>query len=200
MTEGRLISASAERNKGPIADVLARVLPGQGTVLEVSSGTGQHVLYFAQAMPHLIWQPTECDPDCLKSIAAWLAAEPQRNVQAPLYLDVHDKDWPVSQAAAVVCINMIHIAPSSATGALFRGAKAVLSQGGIVVLYGPFRRQGCHTAPSNEAFDRALKAQNPDWGVRNLEDVERVAGAEGFGLKEVCAMPANNLSVIFSKR
>jgi len=170
------------------------------SVLEVSSGTGQHVVHFARAMPHRVWQPTERDADCLRSITAWLAMDELDNVKAPLYLDVDDLVWPVAHVDAVVCINMIHIAPSSATDALFRGAKTIMNTGGVAVLYGPFRRQGQHTSPSNEAFDRLLRAQNPEWGIRDLEDVVHVADKEGFDLQESCGMPANNLTVIFRKR
>jgi SAM-dependent methyltransferase len=198
-TNGRLVSPSAERNKGPIADVLRRVLPQSGRVLEISSGTGQHVLHFAKAMPHLDWQPSEQDAECLTSIAAWLAAGTPPSVAKPIRLDVHDQPWPVTQASAVVCINMIHIAPWSATDALFRGARAVLQPGGILFLYGPYRQQGRHTAPSNEAFDRHLRAQNAEWGIRNLEDVAQIAETQGFELVETIDMPANNLSVIFKR-
>jgi cyclopropane fatty-acyl-phospholipid synthase-like methyltransferase len=200
LADGRLVSPSAERNKAPIAEVLQRVLPTRGSMLEISSGTGQHVVHFARAMPNCVWQPTERDPDCLRSIAAWLAAEALQNVNAPLYLDVHDEVWPAGQVDAVVCINMIHIAPSSATQALFRGATTIVNTGGVLVLYGPFRREGQHTSPSNETFDRLLQAQNPEWGVRNLDDVARLAAKEGFELRERCEMPANNLAVIFRKR
>jgi SAM-dependent methyltransferase len=200
LADGRLVSSSAERNKGPITDVLERVLPESGSVLEVSSGTGQHVVHFARAMPHLVWQPSERDADCLRSISAWLAMARLENVKAPLHLDVHDEAWPVAQADGIVCINMIHIAPSSATDALFRGAATVIKSGGLLVLYGPFRRSGQHTSPSNEAFDRMLRTQNPEWGVRDLEEVARIAEREGFDLQELCEMPANNLTVIFGKR
>ena len=197
---GRLVSPSAERNKAPIAEVLKQSLPGQGLVLEVSSGTGQHVVHFARAMPYLTWQPSERDEDCLQSIAHWLAAEPLGNVRAPLRLDVSDQPWPVGSAEAVVCINMIHIAPWSAAEALFHGAKTVLGPGGTLFLYGPFRREGGHTSPSNKAFDRQLRSQNPEWGVRDLDDVARHAEAQGFGAAEIHEMPANNISVVFRKR
>jgi cyclopropane fatty-acyl-phospholipid synthase-like methyltransferase len=169
-------------------------------VLEISSGTGQHVVHFARAMPHRVWQPTERDADCLRSIAAWLAAEKLENVNAPLRLDVHDELWPVAHVDAGVCINMIHIAPSSATDALFRRAATIMNLGGVLVLYGPFRRQDRHTSPSNEAFDRMLRTQNPEWGVRDLEHVAQIADKEGFDLQESCEMPANNLTVIFRRR
>lgn len=197
--DGRLVSPSAERNKGPIAEVLMRVAPQEGDVLEISSGTGQHVLHFAQAMPDLRWQPTERDPECLRSITSWLAQAAPANVSPPIHLDVHDEIWPVRQVAAVVCINMIHIAAPSATESLLRGAARVLARGGVLFLYGPFRRQGRHTSASNQAFDEQLKARNPHWGVRNLEDVAQLAAAVGLGLEETCEMPANNLAVVFRK-
>jgi SAM-dependent methyltransferase len=196
----RLVSPSAERNKEPVADVLRRVLPEQGLVLEVSSGTGQHVVHFARAMPHLDWQPSERDEDNLRSIASWRAGEALPNVLEPIRLDVVDQPWPVSSAAAVVCLNMIHIAPWAAAEALVRGADAILAPGGILFLYGPYRRGGQHTAPSNEAFDRSLKARDPDWGVRDLEEVARLAGQHGFDAPEIHEMPANNLSVVFRRR
>ncbi len=164
LADGRLVSPSAERNKGPIAEILLRVLPAQGEVLEVSSGTGQHVLHFAQAMPHIRWQPTERDPNSLKSIAGWLGRPPPPNVNAPLRLDVHDASWPAHEVAAVVCINMIHIAPPSAAEALIRGAGNVIAPGGILFLYGPYRRQGQHTSPSNEAFDARTQGSGSGMG------------------------------------
>lgn len=196
---GRIVSPSAERNKEPIAQVLMRLLPGPGDVLEVSSGTGQHVVHFAQAMPHIRWQPSEYDDDVLKSITGWLAQARLPNVNAPIHLDVHDKVWPVADVAAVVCLNMIHIAPPSATEALVRGAGRIMRSGGILFLYGPYRREGRHTSASNESFDRMLRARNPDWGVRNLEDVALLATSAGFELREVKDMPANNFAVVFRK-
>jgi hypothetical protein len=198
--DGRLVSPSAERNKGPITEILTRILLAQGEVLEISSGTGQHVLHFARAMPHIRWQPTDRDGDCLISIASWLAHTPTPNVNVPLHLDVHEEIWPVHEVAAVVCINMIHIAPPSATEALLRGAGNVIAPGGILFLYGPFRRKGRHTSASNEAFDALLKAENPEWGVRNVEDVAHFAATVGLELEQTHDMPANNLAVIFRKR
>jgi SAM-dependent methyltransferase len=197
---GRLLSPSGERNKGPVADVLRQVLPDHGLVLEVSSGTGQHVIHFAREMPYLTWQPSERDEECLKSIAHWLAAEAPANVLAPLYLDVGDQPWPIGSAAAVVCLNMIHIAPWAAGMALIRGASGILGPGGTLFLYGPFRRGGEHTSPGNEAFDRQLREENPAWGVRNLEDVARFAAGHDFGPPQIHEMPANNLSVVLRKR
>ena len=177
---GRLVSPSAERNKGPVAEVLKQVLPDRGLVLEIGSGTGQHVVHFAREAPHLTWQPSECDAECLHSIALWLAAERPANVLAPLRLDVGDQPWPIASAAAVVSLNMIHIAPWDAGMALIRGAAAVLGPGAMLFLYGPFRRGVMHTSPSNEAFDRQLRAQNPAWGVRDLEEVARLRRGARF--------------------
>lgn len=196
----RLVSPSAERNKVPIAEVLAQVLPERGIVLEIGSGTGQHVVHFARAMPTLTWQPSERDPDCLRSIAAWLALEKLANARAPLHLDVSASPWPIDSAVAVVCINMIHIAPWSAAEALFRGGEALLSAGGLLCLYGPFRRQGRHTAPSNATFDGHLRAQNPDWGIRDLDEVARLADGTGFDLLQTNEMPSNNSIVVFRRR
>jgi SAM-dependent methyltransferase len=191
LARGRLVSPSAERNKEPVADVLKRVLPGHGLVLEVSSGTGQHVVH---------WQPTERDEETLASIAGWVATDGSPNVRSPLRLDVGDQPWPITSAAAVVCLNMIHIAPWAAAEALIRGAEATLAPGGVLFLYGPYRKDGRHTAPSNEAFDRQLRAQNPDWGVRDLEEVARYAAGHSFDAPAVYEMPANNLSVVFRRR
>ena len=200
MEDGRLLSPSAERNKAPIADALDRLLPAAGDVLEISSGTGQHVVHFARRMPRLIWQPTEQDEECLQSINAWREAEALSNVRAPLLLDVLDQAWPTARADAIICLNMIHIAPWSATQALLRGASRTLPRGGLIVLYGPFRRQGVHTAESNADFDRQLRARDPQWGVRNFEDVAAVAAGNDFSPGEIVQMPANNLTVSFRKR
>ena len=197
---GRLLSPSAERNKGPVGEVLKHVLPDRGVVIEVGSGTGQHIVHFAQEAPQLTWQPSERDAECLQSIALWLAAEGPANVLAPFRLDVAEQPWPIASAAAVVSLNMIPIAPWDAGRALIRGAAAVLGPGAMLFLYGPFRRGARHTSPSNEAFDRQLRAQNPAWGVRDLEEVARYAAAHGFGPPETHEMPANNLSVVLRKR
>jgi SAM-dependent methyltransferase len=200
LADGRTVSPSAERNKGPIAEVLRRVLPAQGEVLEVSSGTGQHVVHFAEVMPHLRWLPTERDADSLKSIANWLKQTSAPNVSGPLRLDVYDAIWPAHDVAAVVCINMIHIAAPSAAEALLRGAGKVIAPGGALFLYGPYRRHGRHTSPSNQAFDEQLKAKNPAWGVRDLEDVVHLASAAGLELEQTHDMPANNLAIVFRRR
>ncbi|RXF68550.1 DUF938 domain-containing protein [Hansschlegelia zhihuaiae] len=197
---GRLVSPSAERNKQPIADLLDAVLPGSGEVLEVSSGTGQHVVHFAHRMPRLVWRPTERDAECLRSIEAWRGFAALPNVRAPILLDVHDDVWPAPPLDAVICLNMIHIAPWSATEGLMRGAGRILKPGGLLFLYGPFQRHGAHTAESNAEFDRQLRARDPKWGVRNLEEVSTVAASERLELAAIHQLPANNLGVVFRKQ
>jgi len=200
LEDGRWFTASADRNKGPILAVLERVLPRAGLVLEIGSGTGQHVAHFARALPELAWQPSDPDPDFRKSVAQWLAAERLENVSAPIDLDVRRRRWPIARADAIVCINMIHVAPWAATEALLGGASEVLPEGAPLFLYGPYRRYGGHTAPSNAAFDAQLRVHDPAWGLRDLEAVVELAGVAGLELDEVVDMPANNLSVIFRKR
>ena len=198
-TAGPRSASAAERNKGPILEVLSRVLPASGTVLEIASGTGQHAVHFARALPALEWQPSDPDEAARRSISAWIAQEELPNLRVPLDLDVRAWPWPVDEACAIVCINMIHISPWLAAETLVRGAGQLLVEGGVLFLYGPYRRGGRHTAPSNEAFDEQLRAQDPAWGVRDLEAVESLATVEGFKLQEVVPMPANNLSVVFRK-
>jgi SAM-dependent methyltransferase len=199
-TDNLPVSPSAERNKGPIAGILKRVLPDHGTVLEISSGTGQHVVHFAREMPDLTWQPSERDAPSLQSIERWMAAENLPNILAPLRIDVTELPWPAGNAAAIVCLNMIHIAPWPAAEGLIQGAKSVLGQGGILFLYGPYRRQGRPTAPSNETFDEQLRSRNLEWGLRNVEDVARYAMLHGFDPPEIHEMPANNLSLVFRRQ
>jgi SAM-dependent methyltransferase len=189
----------ADRNKGPILEVLKRWLPAQGMVVEIASGTGQHVAHFAKALPGLTWQPTELDVDRHDSIAAWIEFEKLTNVFPPLLLDVGKHPWPLDRADAVICSNMIHISPWQTTVDLMKGSARLLRNGGIVFLYGPYRRFGAHTAPSNEAFDADLRARNPEWGLRDLEAVAEVASVHGFEFGEAVPMPANNFSVVFRK-
>ena len=188
---------AAERNREPILAVLQRVLPPTGLALEIASGTGQHVVHFAKALPRWTWQPSEPDPKMRGSIAAWVSETGVANVLPPLDLDVSRADWPVERADAVLCINMIHISPWRATEHLLAGCERLLGPGGILFLYGPYRRSGRHTAPSNEAFDESLRQRNPQWGLRDLETVEETANQHGLALSEVVEMPANNLSVVF---
>ena len=171
---------AAERNREPILAVLRRVLPASGVVLEIASGTGQHVTHFAAALPELVWQPSDPAADARASIAAWTAHAGLTNVRAPLELDVERTPWGLDSAQAVLCINMIHISPWTATQALFDGASRLLDSGGVLYLYGPYRRHGAHTSPSNEAFDQQLRSRNPAWGVRNMEAVVALGEAQGF--------------------
>lgn len=200
LEDGRWFTASADRNKGPILEVLEGVLPRTGLVLEIGSGTGQHVAHFATALPGLNWQPTDLDADFRKSVQQWITAERLDNVRAPIELDVLRRPWPVVHADAVVCINMIHVAPWAATAALLEGATDVLPDGGVLFLYGPYRRYGGHTAASNAQFDAQLRAQDPEWGLRELEAVVELAAAAGLACDEVVDMPANNFSVVFRKK
>ena len=187
------------RNREPILDVLKRVLPREGLVLEVASGSGEHAAYFDAGLPSLTWQPSDGDAQALASIAGHRSAAAAPNLAAPLHLDVTAPVWPVAQADALVCINMIHISPWAAAEGLFAGGRRILPSGGVVYLYGPYRIDGCHIAPSNQEFDAYLRAQNQQWGVRDLADVTDLAKRCGFAFVETVAMPANNLSVIFRR-
>jgi SAM-dependent methyltransferase len=190
---------SAERNKGPILDVLARALPSQGTVLEIGSGTGQHVTHFAKALPALTFQPSEMDVERHASIAAWIRDEGLRNVRAPMAFDLTALPWPVREADAIVCINVIHISPWAATLALMEGAGKLLPPSGVLVTYGPYKRGGAHTAPSNEAFDASLRSRDPRWGVRDMQDVAAAARKAGLALEQTVPMPANNFTLVFRR-
>ncbi len=194
------LSAAAERNKEPILAFLAATLPPRACVLEVASGTGQHVLHFAASLSGVTWQPSEADAVRRDSLAAHLAQAPRANVLAPLVLDVERGPWPAgARIDAVLCINMIHIAPWSATRALTNGAAAVLAPGGagLLILYGPYREEGRHTAPSNAQFDDSLRARDPTWGVRELGEVSALAAEHGFERRRVERLPANNLCIVF---
>jgi SAM-dependent methyltransferase len=187
------------RNRDPILDVLRRVLPPRGVVLEIASGSGEHAAYFAKALPSLTWQPSDPDEAALASIAAHRNADGAANLLAPLHLDVTAANWPAERADAVMCCNMIHISPWAAGEGLAAGAARVLPPGGILYLYGPYKIGGRHTAPSNAAFDADLRARNPQWGIRDLDDVTALAKRHNFALVETVQMPANNLSVIFRR-
>jgi SAM-dependent methyltransferase len=197
--DARIHSPSTARNREPILQVLRRHLPSRGLVLDIASGSGEHVAHFAPAFPSLVFQPSDPDARARASIDAWTAALGLANVRPAMALDATADVWPVDAANAVLCINMIHISPWSATEGLVRGAARVLPQGGALYLYGPYCRDGQHTAPSNAAFDRSLRAQNPEWGVRDLEAVATLAEAHGFGPPAVEPMPANNLSLVFRR-
>ena len=202
MTEdARQFAPAAARNRDPIWSVLQPSLPATGLVLEVASGSGEHAVHFAQrAGPGLVFQPSDPDPQARASIDAWTAAAKLPNLRPALALDATSETWPIARADAVLCFNMIHIAPWEAAVGLVRGAARVLSAGGLLFLYGPFKREGRHTAPSNAAFDRDfLRARNSAWGVRDLEEVAALAAAQGFSAPDIVEMPANNLSVLFRR-
>jgi SAM-dependent methyltransferase len=197
--DGRLYHAHVARNRQPILDVLARVLPRGALVLEIASGSGEHAVFFAQHLPLVRWQPTDTDGGALASIAAHRAGAALPNLLEPLHLNAAAQRWPVESADALVCNNMIHITPWRITEGLMAGAGRTLPNGGILYLYGPYRVEGHHTAPSNADFDAWLKAQNPEWGIRDLAEVAALAQRHGLELTETVAMPANNLSVIFRR-
>lgn len=195
----KLHAPSVARNRDPILDVLRRVLPAEGTVLELASGSGQHAMFFAAALPGLTWQPSDPSADACASIDAHRAEPHTGTVLPALRLDATTaaEAWPIARADAVVCINMVHIAPWAATEGLLRGAARILPSGAVLYLYGAYKRDGAHTAPSNEDFDAWLKAKDPSYGVRDLEAVTDAATIAGFTLREVIPMPANNFSVVF---
>lgn len=203
--DARQYAPATERNREPILEVLLRVLPASGTILEVASGTGEHAVFFAPRLSPRKWLPSDPNPQSRASIASWRTHFPSDNLYPPLDLDVGEPSWPVERAlpdfntsplVGIVSINMIHISPWSACLGLMAGAGRLLSPGGILYLYGPFK-QGGHTSPSNLAFDESLRARNPEWGVRDLEDVVAAASTQNLTMLETYQMPANNLSVVF---
>lgn len=195
MSGARREAPAVARNRDAILAVLRDLLPARGLLLEVASGSGEHALHFAPAFPGLVFQPSDPDPDARASIDAWCAGV--ANIRAAVALDAAAPDWPVDRADAVLCINMIHIAPWAACEGLLRGAARILPPGAPLILYGPFKRGGVHTAPSNEAFDADLRARDPAWGVRDLEEV--AVAARGFASPAATEMPANNLTVTFRR-
>ncbi len=194
-----LTSPAAQRNRGPILDALRRVLPASGLVLEVASGSGEHAELFAAELPALTWQPSDPGEAERISVEARRELSGLPNLLVPVALDAASPDWPITAADAIVCINMIHIAPWRAAEGLFAGASRVLRSGGVLFLYGPFREAEAVMAPSNAAFDSDLRARNPDWGIRDLERVRALAAGCGFEFAGRAEMPANNLSVVFRR-
>lgn len=190
---------AAARNRQPILDVLQPRLPEKGLVLEIASGTGEHVVHYAAARPDLTFQPSDPDAGARASIDDWVRTLGLANVRPALEIDVTKESWPVERADAVLCCNMIHIAPWEAAIGLVTGAARLLPPGGLLFTYGPYRRGGQHTAPSNEAFDADLKRRNSAWGVRDLEAVTELVHREGFSGPEIVEMPANNLSLLFKR-
>ncbi|ALG62300.1 SAM-dependent methyltransferase [Citromicrobium sp. JL31] len=193
-------SPAAQRNREPIADVLADVLPERGMVLEMASGTGEHVVHFAKRFAHLDWYPSDPDAEARASIAAHVAQARLANVMPPLALDAAASEWPLDAADAILCINMVHISPWQATEGLFAGAARLLPpMDGPLILYGPYLEREVETAPSNLAFDESLKARDPRWGLRDLAEVDALAKRHGFTRTLRVAMPANNLILVYRK-
>ena len=199
MTGARRSAPHVARNTGPILEALRSTLPERGLVLEVASGSGEQSVAFARAFPKLLWQPSDPDPAALASIGAWRDGETLFNLLPPVQLDARAAGWPSASAAALVCINMVHISPWTATEGLMHGAGRLLEAGAPLYLYGPYRQEGIETASSNEAFDESLRSRNPEWGLRKLETVAAEAERHGLVLERTIPMPANNLSVIFRR-
>ncbi|AFY33731.1 DUF938 domain-containing protein [Calothrix sp. PCC 7507] len=208
--DARKYAPATQRNCQPILEVLLKVLPESGTILEIASGTGEHAVFFAPRLSPRKWLPSDPNPQLRASIATWAEHFPSENLYPPIELDASSPTWSVEAApfandlkrspiTAIANINMIHIAPWSACLGLMAGAGRILPSGGILYLYGPFKQGGENTAPSNAAFDESLIAQNPEWGVRHLEEVVAVANAQHLSWKQTYQMPANNLSVIFER-
>jgi len=191
---------AAERNKQPILEVLARVLPKRGLVLEIASATGQHVAHFARALPELTWQPSDFSEEHLQNLRARRTVAGLPNLLPPVCLDVTHARWPVEHADAIFNANMIHISPWATTLGLFAGAERVLSPGAPLVTYGPYKVKGEHVSESNVAFDASMRERDPSFGVRDVDDLITVAEARGFALEEQIAMPANNFTLIFRRR
>lgn len=196
-SDARRRSPAAARNREPIAAVLGDLLPETGCVLEIASGTGEHVAYFAGAFPLLDWQPSDPEPSALASIASWTSG--LSNISTPIAIDATEAGWPVERADAVYCANMVHIAPWEATLGLMAGASAALATGAPLILYGPYLRGDVATAPSNLEFDASLKSRDARWGLRSVEDVRAVADVRGLAFERLVEMPANNLVLVFRK-
>jgi Protein of unknown function (DUF938) len=208
-TDGRLDAPAFHRNHQAIAGVLDRYLAGRsGDAVEVGSGTGQHVVDFAGRFPQITWWPSDLNDAHLKSIEAWRVHSGLPNIRPPQRIDVSDPAWGDAikgergsgRLLAVFCANVIHIAPWRVAEGLLAGAGRALGSGGTLFLYGPFKRGGQHTAPSNEAFDGSLRRGNPDWGVRDVEAVEALANRAGLLLAEMAGMPANNFTLVFRRK
>ncbi|MFT3965703.1 MAG: DUF938 domain-containing protein [Sphingobium sp.] len=199
MADARRHAPATERNRDPIAAVLRQELPASGLVLEVASGTGEHVLHFAQLFPALIWQPSDADRMARASIAAWATQAKLNNLRPPLDLDAEAAIWPIDRADAILCINMAHISPWEATLGLLANSARILPPGAPLILYGPYFRDAVETAPSNLAFDIDLRGRNPEWGLRHLEEVDRAAMAQGLEPSRLVEMPANNIMRVYRR-
>jgi len=200
--EGRLDAPAFHRNCEPIWQAISSLLPDDGAVLEIGSGTGQHVTTYAARSPRLTWYPTDILDSHLASIEAWRRQAGASNVQPPQRLDLLDRDWtwlPGGPLAAMLCINVLHISPWAVSQNLIAGAARFLEPDGKLFVYGPFMRDGAHTAPCNAAFDATLRAQNPAWGVRDTRDLAALASAHGLQLTDIVTMPANNFVLVFAR-
>jgi SAM-dependent methyltransferase len=207
--DGRLDAPAFHRNQQAIRDVLAHFLGGKsGDIVEVGSGTGQHIVEFARQFPDITWWPSDFNENHLQSIEAWRVHSGLPNIQPPRRIDVSDPAWRdavrqeggPSELLAVFCANVIHIAPWQVAEGLIAGAGRYLRPGGMALIYGPFKRDGRHTAPSNEAFDQSLRERDPAWGVRDVEAVAKLADRAGLSLIDIAEMPANNLTLVFGRR
>jgi Protein of unknown function (DUF938) len=199
MGDDRQYAPATLRNRDFILAVLRSVLPTTGVILEIASGSGEHIVHFARNFPALIFQPSDPEPDALLSVAAWVKATRVTNVRAPIVLDASQSFWPIAGADGIICINMVHISPWEATLGLFKGAAAILPPASPLYLYGPYKREGFATAPSNQAFDRSLRDRDPNWALRDLEVVVAIAQSAGLSAPVITEMPANNLSVVFRR-
>jgi len=199
MIDARRHAPATLRNRDPILAILRDVLPPSGLVLEIASGSGEHAVFFARHLPELSWQPSDPAPDACASIAQWRHEEGSTNLLAPIALDAASESWPIAHADALVCINMVHISPWAATEGLMRGAGRILAAGAPLILYGPFEVAGAPLAPSNREFDADLRARDPSWGLRDLDQVCDLAAAHGLMREAVVEMPANNLAVILRR-
>ncbi len=195
----RLFYPATERNRNPILEVLKDILPPQGQVLEIASGSGEHVIHFATSFPDITWQPSDLETECRDSIQAWIDHSGLKNIHTPLQLDTTAQDWPDISLDAILCINMVHISPWEATLGLMEKAGKLLKPDGILYLYGPYQKNGTHTAPSNESFELWLKERDQRFGVRHMEEVEKTAKANGLRLETTLEMPANNFSLVFRR-
>lgn len=197
--EARRHAPATLRNRDAITDVLREWLPCAGMVLEIASGSGEHAVHFAQAFPQLVWQPSDREPAALQSIAAWTADAGLTNVLPPLLIDVSQAEWPIDRADVIVCINMVHISPWSASEALFAHSAKLLDKRSLLFLYGPFIRHDVTTSQSNLAFDASLKQRDPAWGLRDVADLDALAKHCGFDRTALIEMPANNLSLLYRR-
>ncbi len=197
----RLYAPATQRNRQPILDVLIKILPSTGNILEIASGTGEHAVFFAPHFYPRKWIPSDLNKESIESIKSWQKYCLTNNIESPLWLNVNSENWNIKEdlkpITSVININMIQISPWQSCIGLMKGVEQILPSGGILYLYGPFKINNQHTAPSNEQFDQYLKIQNPQWGVRNLDDVILLAKQYQLNFKEIIPMPANNFSVIF---